>query len=283
MQSSEASQDSDYLISLINKKIDDELDHLHNTDWDENHISYIVVRSIRDCLNGLQQAPIETQDGLAYVSAQAYKVTGGFEKTYGDIAIAISFAECGQTGFGFYEAKAAGHHDDYPAYKMKQLRRLLTAAPRLHLLLYERKKKPVQDVYRPIFSGFADPQSARVRALTANLTSRFSRIDTETIRPDSIGHHFVHRYLRGPDLDFSRKPYHALKRWLSATKRTSPYLVHIMMSRDNGFIYYSLDEQVSAGLIDQSLPQILSESYVTISTSADRLPSDRNIGSLPGS
>jgi hypothetical protein len=283
MQSSEASQDPDYLISLINKTIDDELDYLHDTDWDENHISYIVVRSIRDCLKSLHQAPIETQDELAYVSAQAYKVTGGFEKTYGDIAIAISFAECGQTGFGFYEAKAAGHHYDYPAYKMKQLRRLLTAAPRLHLLLYERKKRPVQDEYRPIFSGLASTQSARVRALSANLTSRFPRIDTETIRPDSIGHHFVHRYLRGPDLDFSRKPYHSLKRWLSATKRTSPYLLHILLSRDKSLIYYSLDEQVSAGLVDQSLSQILSESYVTISTVANRLPGDRNIGTLPGS
>jgi hypothetical protein len=232
MQSSEARQDSDYLVSLINETVDGKLNDLHDTDWDENHISYIVVKSIRDCLQSLQKAPIEIEDNLAYVGAQAYKVTGGFESTYGDIAIAISFAECRQTGFGFYEAKAAGHCGDYPAYKMKQLRRLVTAAPRLHLLLYERKKESVHDVYRPIFSGVTNTQSARVRALAANLTSRFPRIDTKSIPPDSIGHHFVHRYLRGPDLDFSRKPYHALKRWLSATKRTAPYVVHVLVSQN---------------------------------------------------
>jgi hypothetical protein len=227
-----------YLAEILNRSVASELDSIAPTEWDENHISFLLVRAMRNTLQKTSTFQTQKTDSLEHslhIQAEAYKVTGEIERTHGDIVIAITHIIDGRplTGLGFYEAKAAGLDYRYPAFKMRQLQRLTSSTPRLSLLLYERSEMAVTDDDFPmIFPNQYNRQnnSQRVRVLGANLASRFSEPNYVSMYAQSFGHHFVTRYLSGRDLDYSRKPAESLQHWLKVTKRAPPLLVSIVLS-----------------------------------------------------
>lgn len=230
------------LAEILNNCVSHELDGIAPTEWDENHISFLLVRAIRNILqetSTVQSRHTDGQDQGLHVQAEAYKVTGAIERTHGDIVIAITHVIDGRplTGLGFYEAKAAGLYG-YPAFKMRQLQRLTSGTPRLSLPLYERSMMVVNDedfplIVRDQYRGRDQYRykQERVRVLGANLASRFPDLGNfVSMYAQSFGHHFVTRYLSGRDLDYSRKPAESLQHWLKVTKRAPPLLVSIVLS-----------------------------------------------------
>jgi hypothetical protein len=224
------------LAEILNKLVSHELDGIASTEWDENHISFLLVRTIRNILqetSNFQTQQTDSQDHGLHIQAEAYKVTGEIERSHGDIVIAITHITDGRplTGLGFYEAKAAGLDYGYPAFKMRQLQRLTSGTPRLSLLLYERSRMAVSDNDFPLLiQDQSQYNQQRVRVLSANLASRFPDPNFVSMYAQSFGHHFVTRYLSGRDLDYSRKPAESLQHWLKVTKRAPPLLVSIVLS-----------------------------------------------------
>ena len=218
------------LVVALNLVAHQSLERLDPTEWDENHISFCLVRALRDTLSLTGAREQSDESPTTRMTAEAYKISGAMEQTYGDIVVAITDADRGLTGFGYYEAKAANEHGQYPAFNMRQLRRLTTTAPRLSLLLYEQVPCPVQDDDLSFTAGDLLESHARVRALGANLASRFPDPAFSFLRPQSFGQHFVTRYLSGRDLDYSREPQKALSRWLRVTRRAPPLLISIAIS-----------------------------------------------------
>lgn len=212
------------------------LEDVTPTEWDENHISMLIIRSIRFVLSSAGTFTSAMQKKGIHVRAEAYKVTGSLERTHGDIVVALQYVERDLTGLGFYEAKAAAPDGSYPAFNMRQLRRLTSATPRLAVLLYDRESHPVSDdqyavplVHEQMHSKCRS-WAGRVRAIGANVASRSTDLRRFSGLSESFGYHFVTRYLSGRDLDYSRAPQAALDRWLKVTKRTRPIVVGITIS-----------------------------------------------------
>ncbi len=227
------------LASALNEATASGIGGIAATEWDENHISFVLVHNIRtalanSCVTAMDssRAKGEGRPPL-HVQAQAYKVSGSIEQTHGDIVVAITHVVNGAkvTGLGFYEAKAASVDGLYPAFNMRQLRSLVSSTPRLSLLLYERSALPVQDnEFSFPVSASAYWNSSRVRVIGANFASRFRGPGFAAQYAQSFGYHFVTRYLSGRDLDYSRPPAEALRRWLRVTKRAPPLLVAVSVS-----------------------------------------------------
>ncbi len=215
------------------------LENVAPTEWDENHISMLIIHSIRFVLSSAGTFTSKMPEEEVHVCAEAYKVTGFLERTHGDIVIALQYVDRRLTGLGFYEAKAAAPDGSYPAFNMRQLRRLTSATPRLAVLLYEREAHPVSDdqyavplLHEHMHSKYRPWDRARVRAIGANVASRTADLRWSSGLSESFGYHFVTRYLSGRDLDYSRAPQAALDRWLKVTKRAPPIVVGITISAE---------------------------------------------------
>jgi len=217
--------------------VDSALEAVEPTEWDENHLSILVVQSIREVLRRAGQIELET--GLLRLAVEAYKFTGTPERCHGDIAVAIHHSlDDGRkiVGLGFYEAKAADMYGRYPAFKLRQLKRLYSATPRLSLLLYERQYSTATS--EPFGLGISPRARSDNRTLTVRAQTVGANIVTHLKDPmwaaelyaESFGFHFVSRYLTGRDLDYSHPPAESLKRWLEKTKRAPPIVIALAVS-----------------------------------------------------
>lgn len=73
--------------------------------WDEDHITYSLLSSVRNMLSG---ADVEGLHRPCRIAAQAYKLRGIAENRYGDIAILVRLTSWDSEvleGVGFLEAK----------------------------------------------------------------------------------------------------------------------------------------------------------------------------------
>ena len=222
----------------INDAFDKESIAINDVDRSEDLLSNKLVNSIRKALDQPQgnQEDISSKSNL-YMAVQAYKATGRLEQDHGDIAIVVTDLDHHITGTGFYEAKAESH-DGYPSYKMRQLKRLEAKTPRLAVVMYERQAKQVSDdVYScslPYLAAKDSTPLRHCRVLPASWVRQFPNLEaaaTKTL-PTSFGHHFVTRYLLGRDLDYSRTTANAIERWVRVTRRASPVILEIVISRN---------------------------------------------------
>jgi hypothetical protein len=235
----EKSDDFLSLSAKIQAAVDEEVSRVAPTEWDENHLSFLVVRSIRRTL--AEVTSVTHNNGVIHLCAEAYKLTGTPERTHGDIAIAIQhvFGSGHEIrGLGFYEAKASDDWYRYPAFKFRQLQRLAAATPRLSYLFYDRHAEPACDnpfainidhnSTRPYRSRWP---SVHARAVGANIIRGVrDPVTAARIYAEPFGYHLVARYFTGRDLDFSRPPADTLKRWLDATKRSPPIVIALAIS-----------------------------------------------------
>lgn len=224
------------LSKLIDQELGQMLSNLDLVDWDEDHISFMLVNTLRHTLRKAQKITVPHSyfysEGDFFLDIEAYKATGALERRHGDIAIVIQYMDLNRIGTGFYEAKAEGPRGDYPAFNMRQLRRLTTSTPQLALLLYERTEKAVSDDEYS-FNQLYERSSlrSRLRVIGANIARKYPRPELVPDFPCSFGHHFVSRYLTGRDLDYSRDPHLAIQKWIKATRRASPVVVNIRISK----------------------------------------------------
>jgi hypothetical protein len=231
------------IVSELNSTYDYEAAKVEHVDISEDSLSLKLVQSIRSVL-AKPPAPDEYpgHDSGIYLDVQAYKATGRLEQTHGDIAIVVTDIDRRMTGTGFYEAKAEFQDGMYPSYKMRQIQRLESNTPRLAIAIYELNAKPVSD--DPIDyslpwreSGEHYQARSRCRVLPASWVREFSHLShaTNLMQPCSFGHHFVSKYLLGQDLDYSRPPTAAIDRWIRHTRRASPIILKIVISRSPDF------------------------------------------------
>lgn len=257
MERDDRSTARDLALSL-NRETDRILENTSPTEWDENHISFQLVRSLRDSLEQTGEVRSHKDDSPTFIKAEAYKISGEIEQEHGDIAIVVNYAERGVTGLGFYEAKREDGTGRYPAFKKRQLQRLMSATPRLSVLFYEQSPRSViDDDYAPLnfediyayYRGemhFRRSASSRVRVLGANLLSRYSEPPSQVMQfAQTFGHHFVTRYLSGRDLDYSREPAAALEKWLKGTKRTPPLIVGVSLAPRPSALSHQLEQSLS--------------------------------------
>jgi hypothetical protein len=226
----------------IDEDLHSRLRRVESVDWGEDYLSLHVVTSLRNTMRSIPnsvsrnfpQGAEESALGQCYFQVEAYKVTGGLEERHGDIAIVVRDMDLRRTGVGFYEAKAEGPYGGYPAFKMRQLRRLSASTPNLALLLYEWTAKAVFDDEYSLENMIdsSGRSTSRVRAFGANVAKKYPRPDYIPDLPQSFGPHFVSRYLTGRDLDYTRDPLLAVRRWLKVTRRASPLVVDVRISRN---------------------------------------------------
>lgn len=225
------------LSELLDRELDQKLIGIESVDWSEDYISFMLVDSLRRTLRNVESITVQQNSwhGVEeiFFEIEAYKATGALERKHGDIAIVIHNMDLGRIGTGFYEAKAEGAEGDYPAYNMRQLRRITTSTPQLALLLYERTAKVVSDGEYSFYNYNHERPYARsrLRVIGANIAKRYTRPEFIPDLPCSFGSHFVGRYLTGRDLDYSRDPHLTIQKWIKATRRASPVVVSIRMSK----------------------------------------------------
>jgi len=116
------------LANQLQDTVDKIIQQCADVDWDENSLSYQVVRAIRFVLGGYVFPNTEYHSNISKFDIEAYKLTGPAEKAHGDIAIVVSRSFYKRSrpisGVGFYEAKASSlHRWGYPAFSIQQLRR----------------------------------------------------------------------------------------------------------------------------------------------------------------
>jgi hypothetical protein len=249
------------IVDELNSTYDSEAAKVEYVDISEDSLSLKLVQSIRSVLT---TPPIPNEhperDSGIYLDVQAYKATGRLEQTHGDIAIIVTDTDRRITGTGFYEAKAEFKDHLYPSYKMRQIQRLESNTPRLAIAIYELSAKPVSD--DPIDyslpwreSGEHYQARSRCRVLPASWVRQFSSLwqATNLMQPCSFGHHFVSKYLLGKDLDYSRPPTAAIDRWIRHTRRASPIILKIVISRSPDFDIH-----------DQPLPLLPGSSLMSV-------------------
>ena len=229
------------LSRLINDDLEHRLQATELVDWDEDHLSIMLVGALRNTLRNVstisalkEHRPYAEERGTNFFfEIEAYKATGALERKHGDIAIVVDDVDLHRAGTGFYEAKAEGPDGGFPAFNMRQLRRLSSATPQLGLLLYQRSRESVSDDEYSLSNRLDRPPSAtsRLRVIGANIATRYKRPEYIPDLPQTFGHHFVSRYLSGRDLDYSRDPLLTIERWLKVTRRASPLVVSIRISR----------------------------------------------------
>jgi hypothetical protein len=197
------------------------------------------VKTIREVLltRREHQEGTKKADGF-HLSVQAYKATGALERKHGDIAIVVSDNDRRVVGTGFYEAKLQSLDGGYPAFNVRQIQKLESSTPRLAIVMHERGESHICD--DPFDWNFPEYDMndyhnnlALCRALPASWARKFRRLSDAAWqrRPFSFWYRFVTRYLMGPDLDYSRTPEKAIARWMRKTKRASPVVVEITISK----------------------------------------------------
>ena len=74
------------LANALQDYIDNIVQKCPDVDWDENYLSFQVIKSIRVVLDGY----VLPDTNLSKFDIEAYKLTGKAEQNHGDIAIVVS-------------------------------------------------------------------------------------------------------------------------------------------------------------------------------------------------
>lgn len=231
---------------IINKCLD--------VDWNEDYLSLQLINIIRFILgscvieNGQSNIPVQK------FNVEAYKLTGQAEQSHGDIAVVITRSIAGEqlvSGVGFYEAKASGAiGDNYPSFSIQQMRRLVSSTPKLTYLLYNKNLQKLNneewanwDDSLGLDRGLRNFTYAHTNTVDANFLKQCRDLKLASrIMGQSFGYHFVYRIMSGRDLDYSRPPLDAIRRWLKSTRRSNPFVVSIaIQEKEDIFVSGQLD------------------------------------------
>ncbi|TWU02870.1 hypothetical protein [Stieleria varia] len=221
----------DELRSEIQSAVDAIVQETHEADWSEDFLSLSLVMKVREVL-GTAGGETEPDAARHSFDLQAYKITGEAESKHGDIAFVVTRQTLHgpMTGVGFYEAKASIDGHRYPTFDFRQLQRLCTKTPRLSYLFYSKDGGNAESCDWPTAVTAHDFPRFKVRTVDANYLRR-CRNPNAALHTHGLtfGHHFVNRLLSGRDLDYSRSPENAVKRWLDVTRRATAIIVSVVV------------------------------------------------------
>jgi hypothetical protein len=110
-------------------------------EWDENHISFQLMRKLRELFSNRL---IRFQTWSKIVDWHSFKNRGKLEHSYGDIALLVHVQfSSGEMlkGVASLEAKRSFTSGNFESVDLSQLQRLLQNLPYSHLLLYHQTKQ----------------------------------------------------------------------------------------------------------------------------------------------
>ena len=113
-------------------------------EWDEDHISYQLMKELRSIFSN---RTVNFQNWSKIVNWQSYKNKGKTETNFGDISLLVNVQfSSGELmkGTAFLEAKRSYQSDNFEAITQTQIERLKTNAPYSQLLLYNHKEQTLQ-------------------------------------------------------------------------------------------------------------------------------------------
>lgn len=116
-------------------------------EWDENHISFLLMKQLRELFS---QRTIRFQNWSKIVDWRSFKNRGKQETNYGDIALLVTVQfTSGEIFKGVVniEAKRSFNSENYESVDLPQLNRILDNSPHSHLLLYNHKRKELQQKF----------------------------------------------------------------------------------------------------------------------------------------
>lgn len=202
------------LIAKIEEKIGPTISSCFPYEWDEDHITFSLLKSIRNNFNNFGYWGWGRRENVQW---SAYKCNGKVESKYGDIGVLVKLIyKDGRVleGVGFIEAKRRYQGKlTFDALKIPQLRRIKKNFPHSYLMLYD---------YEPI-TGFIGNYAVAPSELSGNRNSKglatqpFTHalaVQTHTALATSakdqslykhgipFSHLLVHRYFNGLDLEF---------------------------------------------------------------------------------
>jgi hypothetical protein len=172
-------------------------------DWDENHITYSLMRKFREKLSHRQ---VHYQGFSKIVDWLSFKNRGKIETTNGDITMLVNIQfSSGERlcGASFLEAKRDNGDAQFNALNVTQLERIHSESPYSHLLLYTKKRQdlprkfPHDGNWKSYF--WATPCNTAIpllKQLTPAITGRLLRVTM----PFSML--LTQRYFWGLDLDY---------------------------------------------------------------------------------
>lgn len=113
-------------------------------EWDEDHISYQLMKELR---NQFSNRTIRFQSWSKIVDWRSFKNNGKTETNYGDISLLVNVQfSSGETlkGVAFLEAKRSYDSSNFEAIKQEQLIRIRNNAPYAQVLLYNHQEQELQ-------------------------------------------------------------------------------------------------------------------------------------------
>lgn len=235
----------DDLAVELQKEADEIITSCENVDWNEDRLSVNLVISIREILGKYIIPNLDCTSGLSKFDLEAYKITGEPEREHGDIAVIVTRSFGGEktiSGVGFYEAKAA--HvvtDNYSAFDVQQLRRLVSHTPKLSYLFYDKQGARCDEQEWPTeishssleFGDAHNRRKTHVNTVDANFLKncRDPHFAINAVG-QPFGYHFVNHILSGRDLDYSRHPIDTIMRWRKVLKNSNAVVISITVQND---------------------------------------------------
>lgn len=131
-------------IDHLEKIFADICTHSYPLDWDENHISYLLMKELRGFLSN---RVIQFNSWSKIVNWQSFKNKGKQETSYGDIALLVNIQfTSGEIlkGVACIEAKRNYNSGCFESMDINQIKRIWINTPYSHLLLYMHKEQELQ-------------------------------------------------------------------------------------------------------------------------------------------
>lgn len=199
----------------IEHVIKESISHVSGHEWNEDFITFNLLRDLRKELNGIQ---LISKDSKSSINWQAYKLKGTYENNFGDIALVVNINYKDGTGIhgvAFLEAKKCDWmKTTFSAMKRPQAIQILKNAPRSQYLLYDYRDITnflSSSLYLEELSNFyyrkgiRFPFAAVTRAVCVPINLAVATGDKDTLlyrHGIPLSQMLSNRYFQGLDLEF---------------------------------------------------------------------------------
>ncbi|MFV0543138.1 MAG: hypothetical protein ACK5L8_05530 [Marinicella pacifica] len=122
----------------LEKAIRNSLSSISAHAWDEDHITYTLLKDLQSALRGSR---FSGHDPRSRINWETYKLRGSYETNFGDIALVVNINYkdgSSVNGVAFLEAKKRDwRKTTFSAMRVNQAKRILKNAPHAQYLLYD--------------------------------------------------------------------------------------------------------------------------------------------------
>jgi hypothetical protein len=122
----------------LEKIIRNSLSNISQHEWDEDHITYTLIKDLQ---RGFKGAQYSGHDSRSRIDWETYKLRGSYETNFGDIALVVNINYkdgSSVNGVAFLEAKKRDwRKTTFSAMRVNQAKKIIRNAPRAQYLLYD--------------------------------------------------------------------------------------------------------------------------------------------------